>query len=532
MLAAFAFGTAITMAWAPSATDDAPKEGLVLIRVHDPKLLERPELRSLEERGQAGLAVVDRSEWHKLEAAALSRSRSAVQAGSSASKTAAKQGPAYEILDQSFSQRIQAERSRLQQNSPSPPEDLIYAPQKWLADYRPLAEIYDALRFWSALDPRCTLVDFGQSAQGRPILGVTLRPLGTPPDAPHILVLATQHAREWLATMSAMVLLSKWGSQWMTQSAASGLQLTVVPVVNPDGYVHTWNKSRLWRKNRRPLNDPQKSTGVDLNRNWGQSWGNSIGASANPGSSDYHGPAAFSEPETRALRDWSLQHPELAAVLDVHTYGQWVIYPGSCDKAVSWGKKDFAYVAGHFAERISKQTRAWYTPIQGIDFEYPACGDASDWFAESRQTYAFTLELRPSQGSVDGFIQHPSAIAGSGEDLWLATKDLADWVRYRKLTPLPGSSKAKPEAANNEANEDDDPGHGPKPDHGNNANPNANQDFEDSGCACGLASGGIRGQNPRQWWASALFLGVLLGLRRRPWPRPKPKPEKKNRKRV
>jgi murein tripeptide amidase MpaA len=41
----------------------------------------------------------------------------------------------------------------------------------------------------------------------------------------------------------------------------------VVPVLNVDGYVYTWEIDRLWHKNRRQNGDG--SFGVDLNRNWG-----------------------------------------------------------------------------------------------------------------------------------------------------------------------------------------------------------------------------------------------------------------------
>lgn len=40
----------------------------------------------------------------------------------------------------------------------------------------------------------------------------------------------------------------------------------IVPVLNPDGYVHTHTKDRMWRKNR-ARQDGEK-VGVDLNRNF------------------------------------------------------------------------------------------------------------------------------------------------------------------------------------------------------------------------------------------------------------------------
>jgi hypothetical protein len=47
--------------------------------------------------------------------------------------------------------------------------------------------------------------------------------------------------------------------------------------------------------------------GVDLNRNWDWHWGG-VGASRDPCSDTYAGSRAFSEPETRAVSDFLLDH--------------------------------------------------------------------------------------------------------------------------------------------------------------------------------------------------------------------------------
>ena len=102
----------------------------------------------------------------------------------------------------------------------------------------------------------------------------------------------------------------------------------VLPVVNPDGYEYTHTTDRLWRKNRagNPLT-LGLCRGVDLNRNFGFKWADDViyymlymvrilprsfqifildprPASPIPCLDTYHGPSAFSEPETQAVRNF------------------------------------------------------------------------------------------------------------------------------------------------------------------------------------------------------------------------------------
>ena len=100
----------------------------------------------------------------------------------------------------------------------------------------------------------------------------------------------------------------------------------VAPMVNPDGHEHTRTQDRLWRKNRR--RNPDGSIGVDPNRNYGYMWGTlNVNTSSHvPVDETYVGPRAFSEPETRAVRN--LVARELfGGVLTYHSYSQLILYP-------------------------------------------------------------------------------------------------------------------------------------------------------------------------------------------------------------
>ena len=84
-----------------------------------------------------------------------------------------------------------------------------------------------------------------------------------------------------------------------------GLDWYFLPVFNPDGYQFTHEHTRLWRKTRSYHNSLLGCHGTDANRNFGHHW-NTGGSSADKCFDTYHGPSAFSEPETAAVRDFLL----------------------------------------------------------------------------------------------------------------------------------------------------------------------------------------------------------------------------------
>jgi carboxypeptidase A4 len=110
------------------------------------------------------------------------------------------------------------------------------------------------------------------------------------------------HAREWISPASVTYIIKELVENRQNNLWADKMDFYVVPVLNPDGYEYTHTNDRLWRKNRR---NPQLGgcAGTDLNRNFGYKWGG-LGSSKNPCAETYAGTAAFSEPESKAIRDY------------------------------------------------------------------------------------------------------------------------------------------------------------------------------------------------------------------------------------
>lgn len=60
--------------------------------------------------------------------------------------------------------------------------------------------------------------------------------------------------------------------------------------------------------------------GVDLNRNYDEHFAyDTIGSSSNPCAEEFRGTSAFSEPETRAIKDFVLERKNLLVSLNFHS---------------------------------------------------------------------------------------------------------------------------------------------------------------------------------------------------------------------
>jgi len=166
-----------------------------------------------------------------------------------------------------------------------------------------------------------------------------------------------------------------------------------MPCVNPDGYL--WNQSTdpdgggLWRKNRY-VDENGDVKGVDLNRNYGLEWGvDDQGSSPNPNNDTYRGPSAFSEPETKAVRDFANQH-QFQIALNYHTFGNLLIHPwGFSDSAT---EEDATFKAlGNIMIEENNFTLGTGTETVG----YVVNGDSDDWMYGDAGIYAMTPEVGP-----------------------------------------------------------------------------------------------------------------------------------------
>lgn len=303
----------------------------------------------------------------------------------------------------------------------------------WFASFHTYDEINAYMQTLATQRPELAQrFSAGQSLENRTIYGIRLTGVGGTANKPAVLFSGCQHAREWAAPSTTMFIADRLVNLYDTDPGVRSLLdravVYIVPIVNPDGYVYTWNTNRLWRKNRR--NNGNGTFGVDLNRNWSTGWGLDSGSSGSGSSETYRGTAPFSEPETQVLRDFVLAHPELDAHIDFHSYSELILW--------AWGYQTgsppnpagaiLADVGTRMQTAIADTHGHVYTAGPAGDTLYLASGVFPDWSFQERGLISYTIELRPDSNSADGFILPASEIIPTGEENFAAIKELIGYV--------------------------------------------------------------------------------------------------------
>ncbi len=320
---------------------------------------------------------------------------------------------------------------------------LAQAKNPWFDSYHRTVDIHSYLDGLVAAHPQlATLDDLGDSLQGRELKAIRITGPGDSSNRPIIFYNGGQHAREWISpatvTYIADQLLTQYGTDPLVTALVDQVEWVLLPVTNPDGYEYSWDSVRLWRKNRRDNGDG--TFGVDLNRNWDIDFGGE-GASANTNSETYHGPFAFSEPETAALRDFIASEPRMAGHIDWHCFSQLILYPWGYSGAPPLPADLLAFyenLSGEMSSVIQSQFGTFYTPQPSIDL-YPAAGVMGDYTAD-QGLLAWTIELRPATSGQGGFVLPPEQILETGIENFEAVKVMASAIAFPfRITPDAGN---------------------------------------------------------------------------------------------
>ena len=298
-------------------------------------------------------------------------------------------------------------------------------------DYHSYKELEaDLLSLQAAYPDLARVFTIGTSLEERNVYGLKISDnVSQDEQEPEVLFLGCHHAREWISVevpyLLGKHLLESYDTDVEVRRLVNQSEIWIVPLVNPDGLEYTIHYYRYWRKNRRLNADG--TYGVDLNRNYGYLWGfDNEGSSPEPASTVYRGPEAFSEPETRAVRDLFLQN-NFQAMITYHSYSQVILYP--------WGYTTGPSDKDSLLRQIAGQMSALMEPVNGRFYEfgqagaalYLTNGDTTDWTFGIAGIPSYTIELPPIDELQGGFFNTEQDIQTIFRENLPAALYVIDW---------------------------------------------------------------------------------------------------------
>ncbi|XP_023063589.1 carboxypeptidase A2 isoform X2 [Piliocolobus tephrosceles] len=257
----------------------------------------------------------------------------------------------------------------------------------------------------------------------------TLEEFSTGGDKPAIWLDAGIHAREWVTQATALWTANKIASDYVKNPSITSildtLDIFLLPVTNPDGYVFSQTKNRMWRKTRSKVSG-SLCVGVDPNRNWDAGSGGP-GASSNPCSDSYHGPSANSEVEVKSIVDFIKSHGKVKAFITLHSYSQLLMFPYGYKCTKPDNSDELSEVAQKAAQSLTSLHGTKYKVGPICSVIYQASGGSIDWSYDYGIKYLFAFELRDTGRY--GFLLPAHQILPTAEETWLGLKAVMEHVR-------------------------------------------------------------------------------------------------------
>ncbi|MCL2368357.1 MAG: M14 family metallocarboxypeptidase [Oscillospiraceae bacterium] len=199
---------------------------------------------------------------------------------------------------------------------------------------------------------------------------------------------AAHHGNEWITSPILLQFLEQYAEALSKGGQIAGSEakhlyetstLHLIPMVNPDGVDIAIDNRDDWKAN---------AAGVDLNLQYPAGWERAreikfAQGFTQPGPRDYVGTAPLSEPESRAMYDYTLQN-DFALTLSYHSQGE-VIYWQYLDHLPPRSKEigqTFAALSGYALEE---------TPYESGHAGY------KDWFIKHFDRPGYTIEVGRGQ---------------------------------------------------------------------------------------------------------------------------------------
>ena len=280
-----------------------------------------------------------------------------------------------------------------------------------LGGYYSYAEMVAAIgALYNAYPSIVDTFSIGKTYEGRDIWCVKISDnVNTDENEPELGYMGLQHAREAIGGASMIFFMQYLCENYATDARIKSLvdnrEFFIIPCMNADGweYNRTQNSSGGggWRKNRQKYGSYY---GADLNRNWGIRWADCSApisgpvancGSASTSSDTYWGSAAFSEPETQAIRNFTKTR-NFSIFLDQHAFGPYYSIPPGRQKDVL-SSTDLKFYTELCANMGKYNGMKYGNSYQALAYE--VAGGVKDWMltgeigvGTKQKIYGFTGE--------------------------------------------------------------------------------------------------------------------------------------------
>ncbi|KAF9821754.1 hypothetical protein SFRURICE_001865 [Spodoptera frugiperda] len=270
-----------------------------------------------------------------------------------------------------------------------------------------------------------TVVNAADSFEGRPIKYLKISKTNFEDESkPVIFIDGGIHAREWIAPPTVTWAIHKLVEDLTESDLLDNFDWILLPVANPDGYKFTFNGNRFWRKTRSTDQNPLSTVcpGVDVNRNFDFYW-NTVGTSNSACSDIFAGSRAFSEVETRVVRDILHEHlHRIALYITMHSFGSMILYPWGHDGSLSSNALGLHTVGVAMATTIDQLSLPHFAKYvvgnSALVLNYRASGGAEDYAHSIGVPLAYTMELPGFTSTMQGFNLNPRYIQQVCNETW------------------------------------------------------------------------------------------------------------------
>ena len=258
------------------------------------------------------------------------------------------------------------------------------------------------LQVFAAMYPEFTeLKTIGKSVEGRDIYALKLGK-----GEKEILMDGSLHAREHMTTNVILEMLDTYSANYLKNSIYEGysprsllnnVSIWFIPMLNPDGVTLVQSGANGVKNGELSTKINKGSTnfqawkanvrGVDLNDNFDSNWDKINSTVKSPSPSGYRGPRVFSEPESRALRDFVLSR-DFKGYYSYHSSGQ-IIYWFNFQKD-GQATRDIT-----IARNVSSLTGYRVVPPMFV----VGSGASTDWFIKQTKMPGLVIEISPYVGN-------------------------------------------------------------------------------------------------------------------------------------